>query len=100
MEQPMQTKNPIFDDIAEMMTGAAGAVASAGEEMRAVVRSRVDRMIADMDLVTREEFDLVKEMAAKALSENEVLREQIAALKVAPAKKPARRKTTKPSGSK
>ncbi len=101
----MQTKNPIFDDLAEMMTGAAGAVASAGEEMRTVIRSRADRMIVDMDLVSREEFDLVKEMAARALSESDKLREEIAALKQVAtskpkAKKPAARRPRKTSGVK
>ncbi|VAV88569.1 hypothetical protein MNBD_ALPHA06-1037 [hydrothermal vent metagenome] len=96
----MQTKNPIFDDLAELMTGAAGVVASAGEEVKAVARSKMDRLVADMDLVSREEFELVKDMAAKALAENQVLRQQIAALKPAQAKKPKARKSTKTSGVK
>jgi BMFP domain-containing protein YqiC len=105
LEHPMQTKNPIFDDIAEMMTGAAGAVASAGEEMRTVIRSRVDKMIADMDLVSREEFELVKEMAIKALADNEELRKELASLKApvskkTTGKKPVRRKPAKSSGVK
>lgn len=96
----MQTKNPIFDDLAEMMTGAAGVVASAGEEVKAVARSRVDRIIADMDLVSREEFELVKDMAIQARAENESLRQQIAALTAKSAKKPKAKKTTKTSGVK
>ncbi|PHR62019.1 MAG: hypothetical protein COA47_05155 [Robiginitomaculum sp.] len=92
----MQTKNPIFDDIAEMMTGAAGAMASAGEEMRSVIRSRADRMVMDMDLVSREEFDLVKEMAARALSENEKLREEITTMKKATTSTSKRKKPTAP----
>ncbi len=95
----MQTKNPIFDDIAQIMGGAAGAMASAGEEMRSVLRSRTDQMIAEMDLVGREEFELVKEMAAKSLAENERLQEEIAALQSA-AKKTSPRKTTKTRGAK
>ncbi|MCF6293408.1 MAG: accessory factor UbiK family protein [Robiginitomaculum sp.] len=88
----MQTKNPIFDDLAEIMTGAAGLVAGAGEEVRTVIRSRTDRLVADMDLVSREEFELVKAMVVKALAENEALRKQIAAL--SKPKKKATKKTT------
>lgn len=83
----MQTKNPVFDDLAEIMTGAAGVVASAGEEVRTVLRSRTDRLVAEMDLVSREEFDLVKEMAQRALAENQALAEQIAILQGSKAKK-------------
>jgi len=78
----MQTKNPIFDDIAGVMTGAAGIMAGASEEVRTALRARTDKLIADMDLVGREEFDLVKEMAGKALLENQALREEITALKL------------------
>ncbi|MBL4616836.1 MAG: accessory factor UbiK family protein [Robiginitomaculum sp.] len=88
----MQTKNPIFDDLAEIMTGAAGIVAGAGEEVRTVIRSRADRLVADMDLVSREEFELVKAMAVKALAENEALRQQIAAMN-----KPKKKTTKKPA---
>ncbi len=96
----MQTKNPIFDDLAEMMTGAAGVVASAGEEVRAVARSRVDRLIADMDLVSREEFELVKDMAKKALADNQMLREEIEKMKSDSSSKPAPKKTTRKGGVK
>ena len=95
----MQTKNPIFDDLAEIMTGAAGIVAGAGEEVRTVIRSRTDRLVADMDLVSREEFELVKTMAVKALAENEVLRKQIAAMNK-PKKKPTKKPTSKLGGVK
>jgi len=83
----MQTKNPIFDDLAQIMTGAAGAVASAGEEVRGLARSRMDRLLVEMDLVSREEFELVKEMAAQALSENKALRAELKALKTAKPRK-------------
>ncbi len=95
----MQTKNPIFDDIAGVMTGAAGIVAGAGEEVRTVLRARTERLIADMDLVSREEFDLVKEMASKAVLENQALRKEIAELKQA-IQKPKPRKTRKTSSTK
>lgn len=97
----MQTKNPIFDDLAGIMTGAAGLVAGAGEEVRTVIRSRTDRLVADMDLVSREEFELVKAMAVKALAENEALRQQIASMskpKKKTAKKPASKSGNKSSG--
>lgn len=93
----MQTKNPLFDDIAEMMTSAAGALASAGEEVRTMARSRMDRVVADMDLVSREEFEVVRDMAIAAREEVAALKKELAALKKArPAatRKTATQKTT------
>lgn len=95
----MQTKNPIFDDLAEIMTGAAGLVVGAGEEVRTVIRSRTDRLVADMDLVSREEFELVKAMAVKALAENESLRQQIVAMNNSK-KRATKKSTNKRSGVK
>lgn len=89
----MQTKNPLFDDIAEMMTSAAGALASAGEEVRTMARSRMDRVVSDMDLVSREEFEVVRDMAVAAREEVAQLKKELAALKKAKAA-PARK--TKP----
>jgi len=83
----MQTKNPIFDDLAQIMTGAAGAVASAGEEVRGLARSRMDRFIVEMDMVSRDEFELVKEMAVQALAENKALRAELKTLKLTKSRK-------------
>ena len=76
----MQTQNPIFDQLAQMMTEAAGAADGVRREAETVFRGQLQKILGDMDLVTREEFDAVAEMAAKARDENEALRERLAAL--------------------
>jgi len=82
-EAIMQTRSPIFDDIADIMTSAAGAAAGVGEEMKAVFRTQADRFIADMDLVSREEFEAVKALTQKLHEDNQALRSEIDALKKA-----------------
>lgn len=76
----MQTKNPIFDQMAQMMTEAAGAADGVRREAETVFRGQLQKMLGDMELVTREEFEAVKEMAAKAREENELLKERLDAL--------------------
>lgn len=73
----MQTKSPAFDDIANLMTNAFGAAKGVGDEVRAAARARADRVIADMDLVSRDEFEAVKMMAASAQEEISELKAQI-----------------------
>ena len=68
-----------------------GTLAGVKREVETLVRHQFDRMLAGMDLVTREEFDAVKEMAAKARTENEKLEARLAALE-AKRPKPAARK--------
>ena len=65
----MQTNNRFFDDIARVANGAMGAAAGLRTEIEALVRDRMQRLLSDMDLVRREEFEVVKAMAAKARSE-------------------------------
>lgn len=65
----MQTKSPAFDDIANLMTNAFGAAKGVGDEVRAAARARTDKLIADMDLVSRDEFEAVKMMASSAQEE-------------------------------
>ena len=80
----MQTRNPILDEFAKLTTGAMGLAQAAGEEAKTAFRAQTDRMVAEMDLVRRDEFDALKaEIAA--------LRAEVAALKGAQktAKKPA-----------
>lgn len=72
-----QTNNPILDQIARMMTDAAGAAQGLRREIEGMVRAQGERIIADMNLVRREEHDAVKEMAAKAREENEQLAERV-----------------------
>lgn len=76
----MQSENRFFDDIARVASGAMGAVAGLRSEMEALFKQRFERLLADMDLVQREEFDAVKAMAAKARTEQEALAERVAAL--------------------
>ena len=92
----MQTRNPLFDDLSRLMTSAAGTFQGARDEMEGIVRTRLERILADMDLVDRESFETVREMAAEARLENERLaaeladlRSELAALKQA---KPAPRR--------
>lgn len=82
----MQSRNPIFADFADLMTDAFGAAQSAGQEARSVFRAQVERMVSELDLVTREEFDALKARVDALAAQNESLREQLAAK---PVKKPA-----------
>ncbi len=73
----MQTQNRFLDDIAKLATGAAGVAAGMRGEVEAKIRLRLERLLADMDLVTREEFEVVRDAAAKARAEQEVLHERV-----------------------
>ena len=75
-----QTSNRFFDDLSRLMTDAAGLADGARREAQTFARSQLERMLAGMDLVSREEFEAVREMAAKARDENERLAVRIAAL--------------------
>lgn len=76
----MQTRNKIFDDISQLMTNAMGVAQGARTEAETAMKGLVDRWLADRNFVTREEFEAVREMAAKAREENEALKARIAAL--------------------
>ncbi len=76
----MQTQNPIFEQMAKAMTEAAGAADGVRREAETVMKSQLQRLLADSDLVQREEFEAVQEMAAKARAENEELRARLEAL--------------------
>lgn len=75
-----QTSNRLFDEFARLMTDAAGVAQGVRREAETVFRTQVERFIADLDLVKREDFDVVREMASKARTENEALHARIAAL--------------------
>lgn len=70
--------NRMFDDFAKLMTDAAGAAQGFKREAETVVQAQVEKFLASMDLVQREEFDAIKEMAATARDENEALESKIA----------------------
>src|ERR1700742_5093243 len=76
----MQTENPFLDGVARIFTDAAGAAQSVRSEIDTFVKQRLERLVADMDFVPREEFEAVKAMAAKARMENEALAARIAEL--------------------
>ncbi len=69
----MQSQNRFFDDFARMAAGAAGALTGVRGEIEARFRDQLERVLAGMDLVSREEFEAVKAMAAKARDEQEIL---------------------------
>ena len=72
----MQTRNPLLDEFAKLTTGAMGLAQAAGDEAKAAWRAQADRFVAEMDLVRRDEFDVLKDEIA-------ALRAEIAALKAA-----------------
>ncbi|MEO1494681.1 MAG: accessory factor UbiK family protein [Pseudomonadota bacterium] len=76
----MQTRSPFFDDLSKLMTNAAGVAQGARDEAETAFRSWVERFLAEGNLVTREEFDAVREMAIKAREENDELSARIAEL--------------------
>ncbi len=85
----------ILDDLGRLMTDAAGVASGVRREVDSIVKSQIERMLRDVDVVTREEFEAVREMAVLAREENEALKARIAALEAAaapvasPAIKPA-----------
>ena len=89
--EDMAAPNRFFEDATRVAGGAMGTLAGVKREVESLVRHQRDRLLAGMDLVTREEFDAVKEMAAKARTENEKLEARLAALE-AKRPKPAARK--------
>ena len=81
-----QTPNKMFDDFAKLMTEAAGAAEGVKRETETLIRGQAEKFLRDMNVVTREDFEAVREMAQKARQENEALSVRIAALEAALAK--------------
>ena len=75
-----QTNNRFLDEFAKFMTDAAGAAQGMRRDFETMLRSQGERMLREMDVVQREEFEAVKEMAAKARDENERLGARVAEL--------------------
>ncbi len=103
----MQTQNRLLDDLARVATSALGVAAGMRAELEARLRDQFERVLAGMDLVSREEFDAVKAMAAKARAEQEDLAARLAALEAAskappkaPPKAPGPKKAAKKAASK
>lgn len=76
----MQTNNRLFDDLAKVASGAASTLAGVKQELDALVRQRLERFLADLDLITREEFEVVKATAANARAAQEALETRVAEL--------------------
>ncbi len=73
----MQTRSKFFDDIGQLMTNAAGVAQGARTEAETAIRGWFERFLANRNMVTREEFEAVREMAIKAREENERLAARI-----------------------
>lgn len=84
----MHSQNRIFDDLARVAGGALGALTSLKDEIEAMIRDRLERFMADGNFVRREEFDVVRAMAAEARAEQERLAVRVAALEAALQKSP------------
>jgi len=69
----MQSQSRFFDDLARLASGAAGAMSGVRGEIEARARDQLERVLAGMDLVGREEFEAARAMAAKAREEQEKL---------------------------
>ena len=76
----VEPRGRILDDIARLVTDAAGVAQGVRREAETLARGQLDRLVATMDLVSREEFEAVRDMAALARDENELLRKRIEAL--------------------
>jgi len=111
-----QTNSRFFDEFAKLMTNAAGAAQGVRQEVDTLFKTQAERVLRDLDVVPREEFDAVREMAVKARQQNDALELRIAALEAATAKtapktqakkakapakkaKPAARKTSRPKAA-
>lgn len=92
----MQSQNKIFEDLSKVATSALGTFAGLGREVETMAKNRVRELAGAADMVSRDEFEAVKAMAANARSEVEALKAEVAALKaaLAPAAAP-KRKTAK-----
>jgi BMFP domain-containing protein YqiC len=75
-----QTSNRFFDEAARLMNDAAGVAQGVRREFDTLVRTQAERILNDLDVVRRDEFEAVKEMARLAREENEALKARIAAL--------------------
>ena len=75
-----QTRNAILDDIARLVTDAAGVAHGVRREAETIARTQIERLLSSMDVVSREEFEAVREMAILAREENARLAERLAAL--------------------
>jgi BMFP domain-containing protein YqiC len=79
----VQTTNRFFDEVARLMNDAAGAAQGMRREVETLFRNQAERILRDLDVVKREDFEAVKDMARLAREENEALKTRVAALESA-----------------
>ena len=79
----VQTTNRFFDEVARMMNDAAGAAQGVRREFETLFRTQAERVLRELDVVRREDFEAVKDMARTAREENEALKARVAALEAA-----------------
>ena len=79
----VQTTNRFFDEVARLMNDAAGVAQGVRREVETLFRTQAERWLRDLDLVKREEFEAVKDMARIAREETEALKARVAALEAA-----------------
>jgi BMFP domain-containing protein YqiC len=79
----VQTTNRFFDEVARLMNDAAGAAQGMRREVETLFRNQAERILRDLDVVKREDFEAVKDMARLAREENEALKARVAALEAA-----------------
>ena len=92
--------NRILDEVAKLMTDAAGAAQGVRREVETAFRAQAERLFNSMDMVQREEFEAVREMALKARAENETLAARVAELEAKLASSPANAAPAKPRAKK
>lgn len=94
------TSTKVFDELAKMLTNAAGAAQGARREVDTLIKTQIERVLNDLEVVKRDEFEAVKEMATKAREQNDLLLARIEELEKAkkPVAKKAAKKAVKKSG--
>jgi BMFP domain-containing protein YqiC len=98
----MQSQNRLFDDFVKVMNGAAGTIAGMTREAQAAMQDRAREWVGGLDMVSREEFEAVKAIAAAAREESQALRARVEALEAAlaaTAARPAAAKATRRKGA-
>ena len=92
----MQSQNRIFDDFVKVMNGAAGTLAGMTREAQTAMQERMREWVGGLDMVSREEFDAVKAMAAAAREESQALKARVEALEAALTASAAKAGASKP----
>ena len=91
----MQTSNRILDDLAKVASGAVSTAAGVKDEIEAIIRQRLEKLLASADLVSREEFEVVRAMVSEARAEQERLAKRLKLLEKSKSKS-GRRANAKP----